>query len=277
MPAGPAVAVLAVRLEDAAGTVLHRNFATFVVGGAPAAEVALADGRRARLASVPARAVADARWSLKRWDVLGGRKVNGAAAASWSTASRGPPGSGPPTWPARRSSPSCRRSAVGQGPRHHRPAPAATTCAAAACRTREEPNAYPMTGAVKYPSAVTVRANGELAARVELADDPADSRGVLSWHAQPKGDPKNRRLQEAGSYGELVRVALPPAALARPRRPGRWWSARGGRGAARRARRLRPRVRPVPGSTRRCCSCSRRRRRRAPRAGDDGGARTTSR
>src|SRR5205085_5451254 len=38
MPSQPAVAVLAVRLEDASGTVLHRNFTTFVVeGDSPAA------------------------------------------------------------------------------------------------------------------------------------------------------------------------------------------------------------------------------------------------
>jgi hypothetical protein len=73
------------------------------------------------------------------------------------------------------------------------------------------PNSYPMTGDRKFPSAVTVRVNGELAARVELADDPADSRGILSWHAQPH----DRKLREAGSYGQLVRVPIPAAALAK--------------------------------------------------------------
>ena len=34
------------------------------------------------------------------------------------------------------------------------------------------------------PSAVRVRANGVAAGTVALSDDPADSRGVLSWHAQ---------------------------------------------------------------------------------------------
>ena len=45
--------------------------------------------------------------------------------------------------------------------------------------------------------------------RVELADDPADHRGVLSWHAQPR----DRRLREAGSYGYLVNIALPRSAI----------------------------------------------------------------
>jgi hypothetical protein len=221
MPNGPAVAVLAVRLEDAAGTVLHRNFTTFVVGGEAPAQVTLADGRRARVASVPAARTASAAWSRKRWQVLDGRKVNGAG--SGHVEYRIP-------WPA--------------GLRAEDVAGAAFLVEASSKRLLgkdrdttardngdymrggglqdpgRNPNAYPMTGAVKYPSAVTVRVNGELAARVELPDDPADSRGVLSWHAQPKGDPKARRLAEAGSYGELVRVAVPPAALARAAREG---------------------------------------------------------
>jgi aldose 1-epimerase len=71
------------------------------------------------------------------------------------------------------------------------------------------PNSYPMTGATPFRSAVTVRVNGQLAGRWELPDDPADSRGILSWHAQPH----DGHLYEAGSYGELLRVPIPAAAL----------------------------------------------------------------
>ena len=71
------------------------------------------------------------------------------------------------------------------------------------------PNAYPMTDEETFPSAMTVYANGTLAGTVELADDPADHRGILSWHAQPR----DRRLREAGSYGYLVNVALPRSAI----------------------------------------------------------------
>ena len=75
----------------------------------------------------------------------------------------------------------------------------------------KNPNAYPMTDATPFPSAVTVWVNGERAGRVELADDPADHRGILSWFSQKR----DRHLREAGSYGQLVRVAIPPSALAR--------------------------------------------------------------
>jgi hypothetical protein len=71
-------------------------------------------------------------------------------------------------------------------------------------------NSYPMTSASRYPSAVTIRVNGLLAAQRELSDDPADSRGILSWHAQRF----DRTLSEAGSYGELLRVPIPAAAIA---------------------------------------------------------------
>jgi predicted transcriptional regulator len=71
------------------------------------------------------------------------------------------------------------------------------------------PNSYPMTGEHPFPSAVTVRVNGVVAGRFPLADDPADSRGILSWHAQPH----DGHLYEAGSYGELLRVTLPAEAL----------------------------------------------------------------
>src|SRR5260370_12070186 len=71
------------------------------------------------------------------------------------------------------------------------------------------PNSYPMTDEVRFPSAVTVRANGVVAGRYELPDDPADHRGILSWHAQLK----DRRLRGSGSYGDLLEVPLPRAAL----------------------------------------------------------------
>ena len=70
-------------------------------------------------------------------------------------------------------------------------------------------NAYPMTDERPFPSAVTVRVNGALAGRWELADDPADHRGILSWHSQLR----DRYLREAGSYGQLLRVPIPSDAL----------------------------------------------------------------
>ncbi len=216
MPSEPAVAVLAVRLEDASGTVLHRNFTTFVVEGERAATATLADGRRARVARVSALPAAGA-WSLKRWTILDSLKVNGAGSGFFEYRIPWPRGLAAGDVAsatflveasAKRLNGKDRDSTQKQsgdymrGEGFHDPS--------------ANPNAYPMTGATKFPSAVGVRVNGALAGRWDLADDPADSRGILSWHAQLR----DRRLREAGSYGELLRVPIPAAALADAARSG---------------------------------------------------------
>ena len=69
MPNEPAVVVVAVRLEDAAGKVLSRNFSTFVIeGGNEPSHVVRIDPARFDTAA----------WSLKQWNVMDGLKVNGA-------------------------------------------------------------------------------------------------------------------------------------------------------------------------------------------------------
>src|SRR5439155_9535764 len=191
-------------------TVLHHNFTTFAVEGDAAAERQTAEGRRVRVASVPAGAVTDARWSLKRWDVLDGLKVDGAGAGFFEY--RIP-------WPA-----GLTRGAVEQGTflveasaKRLNGKDRDTTAEGGGDYMRggglHDPsrnrNAYPMTGERTFPSAVTVWVNGEAAGRHELDDDPADSRGILSWHSQLR----DKFLREAGSYGQLVRVAVPSAAL----------------------------------------------------------------
>ncbi len=69
----------------------------------------------------------------------------------------------------------------------------------------ENPNSYFMTDEHEHPSAVEVAVNGESIGRFNLRNDPADSRGALSWHYQKTP----RLLDEAGSYGYLCRAAVP--------------------------------------------------------------------
>jgi len=200
-----------------AGVVLQSNFTTFVVEGEPPPVATLADGRRVRVAHVPAASPAASHWSLKQWTVLGDHKFDGAG--SGFVEYRIP-------WPAGLDArdvsgatflveASAKRlngkdrdtlSAGGgdymRGGGFHDPS--------------RNPNSYPMTGTTPFPSAVIVRVNGLPAGRWELPDDPADSRGILSWHAQPH----DGHLYEAGSYGELLRVPLPAAALADAARTG---------------------------------------------------------
>ncbi|HEV7990191.1 MAG TPA: glycoside hydrolase family 2 TIM barrel-domain containing protein [Gemmatimonadaceae bacterium] len=210
MPDEPAVVVLAVRLEDRAGTVLHRNFATFVVQGTPKSDQRLADGRQVRVSRVPAANVADSRWSLKSWKVMDGLKVDGTGSGFFEY--RIP-------WPS-----GLRRADVGEAVFLVEASSKQLYGKDRDTTTREggdymrggglhDPsrnrNAYPMTGERQFPSAVTAWVNGALAGRFELDDDPADHRGILSWHSQKQ----DKLLREAGSYGQLLRVPIPSKAL----------------------------------------------------------------
>jgi hypothetical protein len=63
-------------------------------------------------------------------------------------------------------------------------------------------NSYPMSDADMHPSMLGVSIDGSFLHAQELPDDPADHKGILSWHRQNK----DATLNEAGSYGYLVKV-----------------------------------------------------------------------
>src|SRR2546427_12292489 len=204
LPNEPATVVLATRLVDTKDSVLQRNFTTVVVEGTPA------EDPRVRVARVPATAVRDAHWTIKQWTVLGDRKLNGAGSGFFEYQIPWPAGldvndvasatflveaSAKRLNGKDRDSTAADNGDYMRGGGFHDPG--------------RNPNSYPMTGATKFRSAVTVRINGELAGRWDLPDDPADSRGILSWHAQPH----DGHLYEAGSYGELLRVPIPAEAF----------------------------------------------------------------
>src|SRR5207302_1385850 len=169
-------------------------------------------GRHVRVARVPASRVHDAHWTRKQWTVLGDRKLNGAGSGFFEYEIPWPAGLNANDVAsatflveasAKRLNGKDRDSTVSdngdymRGGGFHDPS--------------RNPNSYPMTGATPFRSAVTVRVNGQLAGppRFDLPDDPADSRGILSWHAQPH----DGHLYEAGSYGELLHVPVPADAI----------------------------------------------------------------
>jgi aldose 1-epimerase len=217
MPAEPATLILATQLEDAKGQVLQRNFTTFVVAGDTPTTVTLADGRRVRVAHVPATAVRDGHWTLKQWAVLDNHKLDGAGSGFFEYHIPWPNGldianvTGATFLAevsAKRLNGKDRDSTTAAGGDYMR--------GGGFHDPSRNPNSYPMTGTTPFPSAVVVRVNGTPAGRWDLTDDPADSRGILSWHAQPH----DGHLYEAGSYGQLLRVPIPPAAIAAGARTG---------------------------------------------------------
>jgi hypothetical protein len=210
MPKEPGLAVLAVELRDGAGFVRHRNFTTFVVEGKPPDELTLADGRRAHVARVPAARFASARWSRKQWNVLDGLKVNGAGSGHFEYRLAWPQGlkavdvaaaSFLVEASAKQLFGKDKDDAAAMGGDYMR--------GKGTFDPSRNPNAYPMTDLERHPSAVALSFNGVRAGRRELPDDPADHRGILSWHSQLK----DRKLREAGSYGYLLEVEVPRAAL----------------------------------------------------------------
>jgi hypothetical protein len=219
MPKERAVVVFSIRLEDRAGHILHRNFTTFVVDedihAVSPTTLTLADGKSARVAHVPATAVRDAHWTLKQWTVLGDRKLNGAGSGFFEY--RIP-------WPAGLAARDVATATflVEASAKRLNGKDRDTTAKEEGDYMRgggfhdrsRNPNSYSMTSETKFPSAVTIRINGYPAGRIKLDDDPADSRGILSWHAQPH----DRHLYEAGSYGQLLRVPLPAEAIAQAAR-----------------------------------------------------------
>ena len=70
-------------------------------------------------------------------------------------------------------------------------------------------NSYAMTDNVLWPSKLEVTVNGKKVATLDLKDDPADHRGILSWASQTP----ERWMREAGSYGYLFDVEVPVSAL----------------------------------------------------------------
>ena len=213
MPERHAVAVLRVRLEDAAGNVLHRNFTSFAVGDgvSPRDERVQADGAALRVLRVASGSPAGSSWTGRSWTAIGGRKQNGTGAGffeyrlPWPKDLRVEQVAGGSVVAELGAKQLFGKDRVGagevqgdfmRGKGTHDPS--------------LNKNAYPMTDGVTHPSAVRVSVNGVAAGLFDLPDDPADHRGLLSWHAQVRAEKPT--LDEAGSYGYLVSAAIPDAA-----------------------------------------------------------------
>ena len=93
------------------------------------------------------------------------------------------------------------------------------------------PNSYPMTDSVYFPSLVKVSFSGADSDPIELPDDPADHRGILSWFSQKRdfSKPENPKsfddftggaLHEAGSYGYFKRIKINKSVLERGEKEG---------------------------------------------------------
>jgi hypothetical protein len=213
MPTQPALVVLAITLESEAGVVLHRNFTTFLVADGPSArsETLKTDTGGLRVVRFAPNTFTAAQWSLKQWNVLDGLKVDGAGYGYFEFRIPWPQDLDPKKVVGAsfifeasakrllgkdRDGKTPDNGDYMRGLGYHDPS--------------ANSNSYPMTDTVTHPSEIRVRANGIAAGTFYLPNDPADHRGVLSWHAQPH----DKKLHEAGSYGYLTQAIIPAEALA---------------------------------------------------------------
>jgi hypothetical protein len=210
---------LAGQIEDQAGVVLARNFTTFAVrdGAQPRQETRTQRDRTVKLVRIEPKSFVKAEWPVKQWNVFDGLKVNGAGAGYFEyrlpwpqdldaddieTASFRAEISAKQLFGKDKEGAGKQEGDFMRGKGTHDPS--------------LNPNSYPMTDETVYPSAVRIRIGGEAVATVDLPDDPADHRGILSWHAQKR----DGKLNEAGSYGYLVTAQIPGPVLRKAAREG---------------------------------------------------------
>jgi hypothetical protein len=213
MPAHPALAVLAITLENEAGVVLHRNFTTFLVadGLSPRSETIKAGAGELRVVRFAPGTFSAERWSLKQWNVLGGLKANGAGFGFFEYRIPWPGGLDPKKVSGASFIVEASAKQLFSKDRDGTtPAGGDYMLGLGSHDPSANPNSYPMTGKETFPSEVRVRVNGVAAGVFYLPNDPADHRGVLSWHSQPR----DKKLREAGSYGYLIQAIIPAEALA---------------------------------------------------------------
>lgn len=202
MPSHHGLATVKLWVRNEAGVILHHNFAHIEVESStnlPGFTI---------FSTAPQNLVAS-QWSSKQWKILENKKINGAGKGYFEYAIPVPSGlklSGIKEsyflieLSAKELFEKDKEGANLQGIDYMLGGKIAPS---------RNPNAYPMTDEVTFPSSIAVAVNGKRILTTVLADDPADHRGVLSWHHQLQ----DKKLREAGSYGYLVKVPISKADL----------------------------------------------------------------
>jgi hypothetical protein len=212
LPMETSVMIFATILKDGDGNVLQHNFVPFRIEGKNASGVTI-------ISKSPS-AFADARWSIRHYAPQEGRKVWGMGSGffEYEFALPGNLDTNRITSVEFRAELSARypqekylEDGVAEGI-------GMTVVSDKGKTPGYGKNSFPQTDQKMHSSTVIISVNGKKSAETVLPDDPADHRGLLSWMNQTPGwawgsndHSKRWLLDEAGSYGYLVKVPLSKA------------------------------------------------------------------
>ena len=191
------LAMLTLQVEDMKGTVLNRNFMHLEI---------LSESKlpKTEILSVAPSSFTNSHWSAKQWNVLDGLKVNGAGNGFFEYAIKVNSNIDLNTLKETYFLIELSAKELFVKDRDQKEKTDVDFMLGGKASPSGNPNSYPMTDEKLFPSKISISINGEPVLTTTLADDPADHRGVLSWHHQLK----DRKLREAGSYGYLTKVAI---------------------------------------------------------------------
>ncbi len=199
------LAIVQLTVKNQEGEILHRNFVAIEIAGA----------ENENILTIPASDITSSQWSNKEWKVLDGLKINGAGQGyfeynfsipdhvNWKDVKA-------PYFLVEMSAKELfvkDRETFDKDQNYMKGSRVAPS---------SNPNSYPMTDETLFPSTVSIFVEGKKVHQTVLPDDPADHRGILSWHHQLQ----DRKLREAGSYGYLIKVPLSKSMLRSAQRRG---------------------------------------------------------
>lgn len=197
-PNQPGLALITLQIADQKGTVLNRNFMYLEIESAE-------NLPNTSIVSVEPDAFSSASFSKKQWNVLDGLKVNGAGDGyfEYSIALDKNLNVNSVKEAYFLIEMSAKELFV-KDQVESKERTDLNYMLGAKASPSGNPNSYPMTDETMFPSKIDVSINGEKTLNTTLPDDPADHRGVLSWHHQLT----DKKLREAGSYGFLTKVPV---------------------------------------------------------------------
>lgn len=207
LPSTNGISEIDLLLKDKSGQIVHRNFVHVITENG-------IDVQKMKSIAVLPDSYSEAKWSKKVWSVMDGKKVNGAGNGYFEYSIPIDPRdikdfdeiyflielSAKELFVKDMTEYDSNQDFM----RGSKVAPSSN------------PNSYPMTDDTKFQSNIRVTANGEVVTHAILPDDPADHRGVLSWHSQKE----DRTLHEAGSYGYYIKTAFNEKVVEKIRRDG---------------------------------------------------------